>query len=132
MKTVFVNGCFDILHRGHIELFKYAASLGDTLIVAIDSDERVKSSKGLSRPFNNQDDRVFMLESIKYIDKVCIFNSTEELENLIKYVSPDLLVVGSDWVGKEIVGGEYAKRICFFDRIPGYSTTKIIESSSDR
>ena len=81
MKKIFVNGCFDILHRGHIELFQFAASLGDKLIVGIDSDERVKKSKGISRPFNNQDDRAFFLESIKYIDEIYIFDSSEDLSN---------------------------------------------------
>ena len=72
MKKIFVNGCFDILHRGHIELFKYAKSLGDILFVGIDTDERVKKAKGNERPFNNQDDRKYLLESIKYIDEVFI------------------------------------------------------------
>ena len=75
MITVWTNGCFDILHRGHIELFKHAKSLGHELYVGIDSDEKVKADKGWDRPYNNQEDRKVMLESIKYIDKVGDFES---------------------------------------------------------
>ena len=76
---VWTNGCFDILHRGHIELFKYAKSLGDELVVGIDSDEKVKKDKGKNRPIINLQDRIFMLQSIKYIDKVIPFDTTKEL-----------------------------------------------------
>lgn len=132
MKTIFVNGCFDILHRGHIELFKYAKSLGTKLIVAIDSDQRVNQMKGKDRPFNHQEDRKFVLESICYIDEVVIFNDEEELENLTYTYKPDIMVVGSDWNGKKVVGSQHAKQIKFFERIEGYSTTKILQGSSDR
>tara|TARA_Y100000593_G_C4178270_1_gene270681 strand:+ start:289 stop:708 length:420 start_codon:yes stop_codon:yes gene_type:complete len=127
MKVVWTNGCFDILHRGHIELFKYAKSLGDLLLVGIDSDEKVKSDKGESRPINTSDDRKFMLESLKYIDKVHVFDSRQNLENLIKNIKPDIMVIGSDWKDKHVVGQEYARQLVFFDRIENYSTTNIIE-----
>ena len=121
-KIVWVNGCFDILHRGHYELFNYAKSLGDILIVGIDSDNKVKN-----RPYNNLDDRTYALKSLQAINDVIYFNSKEELKDLIKNKQPDILVVGSDWKGKEIVGGEYAKKIVYFDRIENYSTTNILE-----
>jgi D-beta-D-heptose 7-phosphate kinase/D-beta-D-heptose 1-phosphate adenosyltransferase len=125
-KIIWTNGCFDVLHRGHIELFKYAKSLGSELYVGIDSDEKVKLDKGLSRPFNNLEDRVTMLESIKYIDKVFVFDSTEHLEFLIETIIPDIMVIGSDWKGKTVVGEQYANELVFFNRIKGYSTTDIL------
>lgn len=132
MKLIFVNGCFDVIHRGHIELFKYSRSLGDCLVVAIDSDERVKMMKGYDRPFNNQDDRKFLLESIRYIDDVQIFSNETELENLTFKYKPYIMVVGSDWKGKNIVGSQHAKQIKFFERIGKYSTTNILQNSFDR
>ena len=127
MKLIWTNGCFDILHRGHIELFKHAKSLGTKLYVGIDSDEKVKADKGWDRPYNNQKDRQVMLESIKYIDKVVMFNSKDELTELIRENQPHVLIVGSDWKGKEVVGEQYAQHVRFFHRIDGYSTTEILE-----
>tara|TARA_R100001086_G_C11839007_1_gene258606 strand:+ start:1233 stop:1628 length:396 start_codon:yes stop_codon:yes gene_type:complete len=127
MKTVWVNGCFDVLHRGHVQLLRYAASLGDKLIVAIDSDKKVKLDKGPTRPYNSQEDRKYFLESIRYVDEVLIFNSKDELKNLIKLTSPDIMVVGSDWKGKEIVGGQHSKEIKYFNRIDNFSTTNILQ-----
>jgi D-beta-D-heptose 7-phosphate kinase/D-beta-D-heptose 1-phosphate adenosyltransferase len=127
---VWTNGCFDILHRGHIELFKYAKSLGTELIVGIDSDVKIKKEKGNSRPINKVYDRKFLLESIKYIDKVYIFNSKEELENKIEEILPNIMVIGSDWKNKNIVGAQYTDKLVFFDRIEGYSTTNILENGS--
>jgi D-beta-D-heptose 7-phosphate kinase/D-beta-D-heptose 1-phosphate adenosyltransferase len=132
MKVIFVNGCFDVLHPGHIELFKYARSLGDYLIVAIDSDEKVAGMKGPDRPIFNQKDRSSVLESIRYIDVVHIFNTKEELEELIKTINPDIMIVGSDWKGKEVVGGHYAKSVQFFNRIGEYSTTRTIQGIAYR
>lgn len=128
MKKVWVNGCFDVLHRGHIELFKFAKSNGEKLIVGIDSDNRVKKLKGSSRPINNQEDRKYFLESIKFIDEVVIFDNQIELENAIKLYSPDVMIVGSDYIDKKVVGSENAKKLIFFDKIEGYSTTKILEN----
>ena len=126
--NIWVNGCFDVIHRGHVELFKFAKSKGDFLVVGIDSDRRVKKSKGDSRPFNSEGDRKFLLESIKYIDKVVIFDDDRELETLVSVCNIDYLVVGSDWRGKRVIGSEYAKNVLFFNRIGGYSTTKILEN----
>ena len=124
---IWVNGCFDILHRGHFELFNYAKSLGNYLVVGIDSDEKVSQDKGPDRPYNNLEDRVYALESLKAIDKVMVFDNKEHLEWLVEITKPDILVVGSDWKGKEIVGGQYAKEIVYFDRIGDYSTTDILK-----
>lgn len=127
MKVVWTNGCFDILHRGHVELFKFASSLGDKLIVGIDSDEKVKRDKGVTRPVNKQEDRKFVLECLECVNEVIIFNSSIELTSCIKEINPDIMVVGSDWKEKKIVGGKYAKKLIFFDRIEKYSTTRILE-----
>ena len=125
---VWTNGCFDILHRGHIELFKYAKSLGGELVVGVDTDEKVKKDKSEDRPINNLQDRLYMLQSIKYIDKVISFDSTEDLRKTIRWYKPDIMVIGSDWKGKDVIGQEFADKLIFFDRIEGYSTTKILES----
>ena len=132
MKKVFVNGTFDVLHRGHLLLFEYAKSFGDHLIVAIDSDERVKEKKGSSRPINSLWDRAFMLSNLYHIDEVRTFDSDEDLEELVKYYKPDIMVVGSDWKDKPVIGSQYAKELKFFDRIDEYSSTKIIQSIIDR
>ena len=126
-KIIWTNGCFDILHVGHIELFKYAKSLGSKLYVGIDSDEKVKLDKGDDRPFNKLSDRIKVLESIKYIDKVVSFSTPARLENLVKEYKPHVLIVGSDWRNKTVIGEQYAQHVRFFDRIDGYSTTNILE-----
>jgi D-beta-D-heptose 7-phosphate kinase/D-beta-D-heptose 1-phosphate adenosyltransferase len=125
-KIIWTNGCFDVLHRGHIELLKYAKSLGDWLVVGIDTDERVKSSKGESRPFNNIEDRVAILESIKYVDEVVVFDTDCELEDKVLLSNADVMVVGSDYKDKEVIGSRHVQQVKFFDRIDGYSTTKIL------
>lgn len=131
MTTVWVNGCFDILHPGHIELFKVAKSLGDKLIVGVDTDEKVRGDKGLDRPVNTLSFRKSMLESIRYIDIVIPFESKDELEDLIQLYSPDILLVGGDWKNGTVVGKKYAKEVRFFNRIKEYSTTNIINKILD-
>lgn len=132
MKTVFVNGTFDVLHRGHLLLLNYAKSLGDVLYVAIDTDERVKEKKGLSRPVNSLEERMFFLENLKAVDYVMHFSNDESLESLVKIIKPDIMVVGSDWKDKSVIGSYYAAELKFFDRIDGYSSTEIIQSIIDR
>ena len=112
--NIWVNGCFDIVHRGHLELFKFAKQQGKFLVVGIDSDKRVKKNKGPSRPINNEKDRKFFLECIKYIDKVVIFDNDQELRTCVSIYNIDTMIVGSDWRGKQIIGKEYAKRVVFY------------------
>ena len=107
-------------------MLKYARSLGHELIVGIDTDTKVKKDKGPARPFNNLEDRMEVLKSIKYVDRVIAFNSPEELSRLVKEYKPDYMVVGSDWKNKNVVGQEYCKQVKFFDRIGDISTTKIL------
>jgi D-beta-D-heptose 7-phosphate kinase/D-beta-D-heptose 1-phosphate adenosyltransferase len=128
MTKVIVNGTFDILHRGHLEMLHYAKSQGDYLLVCIDSDERVKELKGATRPINNQKDRQFMLNSLKCVDYVKIFNTKEELVEMIKLYKPDIMVKGSDWRGKSIVAQEHVKQVIFYDRVGEYSTTNTIQN----
>lgn len=132
MKKVFVNGTFDVLHRGHLELLNYAKSLGDVLYVAIDTDERVKEKKGQSRPVNSLDERMFMLQNLKAVDFVMYFSCDKSLEGLVKIIKPDIMVVGSDWKDKSVIGSYYAAELKFFERIDEYSSTKIIQSIIDR
>ena len=131
-KTVFVNGTFDVLHRGHIDLLNYARSLGDYVVVGIDSDERVRQMKGKTRPINCLMDRAHMLSNLKAVDEVRFFGSDKELEGLVKEVKPDIMVVGSDWKGKSVIGSYWAAKLIFFDRIGEYATTKTIESIINR
>lgn len=129
---VFVNGTFDILHRGHVELLNFARSLGDTLCVAVDSDDMVRKQKGDDRPINNAFERMYMLANLKPVDDVRVFGSHAELRRLLSSLRPDIMVVGSDWKGKEIVGSEHAGSIVYFERLPGFSTTRTIEDISSR
>lgn len=131
MKTIWINGCFDVLHRGHIELFKFAKELGGFVVVGIDSDRRVKELKGESRPFNCEKDRDFFLRSIKYIDKVVVFGSDDELRTAIGLHKPDVMVVGSDYKNKTVIGSELAKELVFFERIGDYSTTNILQRTME-
>ena len=131
MKTIFVNGTFDILHPGHVQLLNYARSLGDSLIVAIDSDRRVRELKGDGRPINSEDDRKLMLESLRSVDTVWFFDSDQELEDICRLYNP-VMVKGSDYKGKHIVGQQYCKEIVFYDRIEPYSTTQTIQDISSR
>lgn len=122
---VWVNGTFDVLHVGHISLLQFASLYGKVR-VGIDSDRRVKELKGENRPVNNWKDRSTMLKELRSVKEVVGFDSDEELENQIKEYNPDYCVIGSDYKDKTVIGGQFCRRLIFFDKIDGYSTTKIL------
>lgn len=130
MTKVFVNGTFDILHYGHLQLLTYAKSLGTHLTVAIDSDARVQLLKGPSRPVNRLFERLSLLEGLRVVDQVISFDSDGELIDLISKC--DIMVKGSDYRGKPIIGENVCKQLIFYERINGYSTTEKIESIINR
>ena len=132
MRIIWTNGCFDIMHPGHMELFKAAKALGDRLIVGVDTDEKVALDKGADRPINDIYYRVAMLEAVKYIDEVHVFGSRTELEEFIEFYNPDVLIVGGDWRHGDVVGREHAKEVRFFNRIGGYSSTDLIHRITDK
>lgn len=129
MRYIWSNGCYDIIHIGHIHLFQYAKSLGDKLIVGIDSDNRIKTLKGDSRPINCEAHRKIVLESIKYIDEVVIFDSSIDLENYIQMYNIDTIVIGDDYKDKKVIGSQYAN-VVFFNRIPNISSSIVIDRSA--
>jgi rfaE bifunctional protein nucleotidyltransferase chain/domain len=124
---IWINGCFDVLHYGHFCMIEYAASLGEMLVIGIDSDERVKKMKGENRPFHTEAQRKFNLMQIKGVSNVVIFDSDETLRSQIELYKPNIFVIGSDYANKPIIGGNHADEIRFFDRIKDLSTTKILE-----
>ena len=132
MIKVWVNGTFDVVHLGHIQLLKKAAELGDFLIVGIDGDKRVKELKGEQRPINNLVSRITLVESIKYVDRVVSFNSDEQLETLIKTMRPAIMVIGEEYRGKTIIGSEYVGEIVYFPKMDGFSSTNIINKLYER
>ena len=123
---VFTNGCFDILHFGHISYLQKAKLLGDILVVGLNSDSSVKSLKGDSRPVNTEFDRAAMLCAMEFVDFVVIFDDDTPYE-MIKAIGPDVLVKGADYEGKVVVGSEFAKRVELIEFVEGKSTTNIIE-----
>jgi len=124
-KTIFTNGCFDILHRGHYELLRYCKSLGSTVIVGLNSDESVKKIKGEARPYFSEHDRKFALDCCEYVDKVVVFEEKTPY-NLIKSIEPDIIVKGGDYNKKDVVGYNLAE-VKIFKFIEGYSTTNILQ-----
>jgi rfaE bifunctional protein nucleotidyltransferase chain/domain len=128
-----VNGTFDVLHPGHIALLNTARSYGDCLVVAIDTDRRVKELKGDKRPINNQIDRKVMLANLKAVDIVEFFDSKEELIKLMELYKPDVYVKGSDWKhDKGSTAEQYCKQVIYYDRVQPYSTTKVIQDIISR
>ena len=128
-----VNGTFDVLHPGHIALLNTARSYGDALVVAIDTDRRVKELKGDSRPINNQNDRRIMLSNVKAVDIVELFDSKEDLIELMKRYQPDVYVKGSDWKhDTNSTAHQYCKEVIYYDRIEEYSSTNIIQRIANR
>jgi D-beta-D-heptose 7-phosphate kinase / D-beta-D-heptose 1-phosphate adenosyltransferase len=126
VKIVFTNGCFDILHRGHVQYLDTAKSFGDVLILGLNSDSSVSKLKGPNRPINNEDDRAFILAALESVDYVVKFTDDTPYE-LIKIIQPDTLVKGGDYQGKNVVGQDIAKELKLVDFVDGKSTTKTIE-----
>jgi len=129
-KIVFTNGCFDILHRGHIELLEKAKSFGDILVVAVNSDESVKKIKDATRPLNKLEDRLIVLSSLETVDYVTSFSETDPAKT-IEELKPDILVKGGDWKTDEVIGKNtvesYGGKVEIIPYVEGYSTTSLIE-----
>jgi D-beta-D-heptose 7-phosphate kinase/D-beta-D-heptose 1-phosphate adenosyltransferase len=125
-RVVFTNGCFDILHVGHVKYLQEAKSFGDILIVGLNSDASVRELKGPTRPVNTEDDRAYILAALDAVDYVVKF-SDDTPHDLIKMIAPDVLVKGGDYEGKKVVGTEFAKVLKLVDFVDGKSTTKTIE-----
>jgi D-beta-D-heptose 7-phosphate kinase/D-beta-D-heptose 1-phosphate adenosyltransferase len=126
-RQIFTNGCFDVLHKGHIELLKYCKGLG-YVTVGLNSDESVTRLKGIGRPVNSQEDRKLMLESLKYVDQVVIFGEDTPLR-LIQELRPDVIVKGGDYTSTNVIGNEIAK-VMIFSTVKGYSTTETLKRIS--
>lgn len=128
--VVFTNGCFDVVHRGHVEYLKFCKKLGDIVVVGLNSDSSVRAIKGLGRPINNQHDRAAVLAAMEYVDFITIFNETTPL-NLIKKVRPNILVKGQDWARKGVVGQPFVEscggRVVLAPLLEGKSSTVTIE-----
>ena len=127
--NIWTNGCFDILHAGHLNLLEFAKNFRgrhNTLYVGIDTDRRVKQSKGDDRPINNQEDRKRMLEALKVVDEVFIFDSDEELAELIKTCQIDYMIIGEDYINRRVVGRENSKYDVYFFPKDDKSSSKIL------
>ncbi|MGC8868624.1 MAG: D-glycero-beta-D-manno-heptose 1-phosphate adenylyltransferase [Sulfurihydrogenibium sp.] len=128
-KIVFTNGCFDIIHAGHVDYLEKAKSLGDFLVVGLNSDDSVRRLKGKDRPVNPQEHRKKVLSALKPVDLVIIFDE-DTPERLIKEIKPDVLVKGGDWKIENIVGADFVKsyggKVLTIDFVYDTSTTKII------
>ena len=127
--NVWINGSFDVLHLGHVKLFRYARMLAGPhgqVWVGIDDDERITSRKGPSRPINSLKDRILMLSSIKYVDHILPFASNTELETHISVIMPDFMLIGDDYRYENIIGSEFIGKIIYVSR-DDKSTTNIIE-----
>lgn len=129
-KIVFTNGCFDILHRGHVTYLRAARELGDLLVVGVNTDASVKRLKGESRPINNEDDRAYLLESLACVDYIIKFGEDTPHE-LLSHIRPDILVKGGDYKVEEVVGREFAQEVILIDFVNGYSTTKTIQQMKE-
>ena len=129
-KVVFTNGCFDLLHLGHVDYLENARSLGDRLVVGLNSDSSVNRFKGPERPLQDQNSRARVLAALQFVDLVVFFNEDTPLE-LISELTPNVLVKGSDYLAENIVGADVVKKnggvVKTIDFVPGYSTTKIVE-----
>lgn len=130
LKVVFTNGCFDLIHLGHVDYLEKARQLGDKLVLGLNTDDSVSRFKGPERPLQDQQSRARVLASMQFIDLVVFFNEDTPL-NLISTLVPDILVKGSDYLTENIVGADVVKKaggvVKTIDFVPGYSTTRIVE-----
>ena len=128
--VVFTNGCFDIIHRGHVEYLSKARAMGDVLVVGLNTDASVRRLKGPSRPVVDQDDRAVVMAALAVVDYVCLFSEDTPLE-LITAIVPDVLVKGADWPIDKVVGREVVEsaggRVQAIEFVPDRSTTSIID-----
>jgi D-beta-D-heptose 7-phosphate kinase/D-beta-D-heptose 1-phosphate adenosyltransferase len=135
LKVVFTNGCFDILHRGHVEYLRKAKQLGDVLIIGLNTDQSVRRVKGEKRPINCQEDRAAVLAALEAVDYVCFFPE-ETPAHIIEALIPDILVKGADWKLDEIVGRETVRRaggkVARIEQVPGASTRGTIRKIIER
>lgn len=129
-RIVFTNGCFDIIHAGHVEYLKQSKKLGDVLVIGLNSDDSVRRLKGESRPVNNQSDRAVVLSELKSVDYVCVFEEDTPLE-LIQTLKPHIITKGGDYTVSEVVGGEFViangGEVVIIELVPGKSTTAAIK-----
>ena len=126
-KQIFTNGCFDVLHKGHVELLKFCESLG-YVTVGLNSDSSVSHLKGFGRPVNSQEDRKLILEALKYVDEVILFEEDTPLR-LIQELKPNIIVKGGDYIKTDVVGNEISE-VIIFNTIQGYSTTDTLNRVS--
>jgi len=129
---IWTNGCYDILHLGHLELLAKCREESNKLenclvFVGLDSDKRVRNNKGKDRPINNEISRISMLLSLKYVDGVFLYDTDEELDDLIKEVNPNKMIIGEEYRDKKIIGKDNCKDIMFFPKIKNLSTSNIIK-----
>ncbi len=133
MTKIIVNGAFDIVHLGHLRLLQYAKCFPSAYVyVLIDTDRRIKELKGADRPINTEYERVTLLAELKSVDRIDTFDTNEELVNLIRNYAPDIMIKGSDYRNKPIIGAEFCKQIKFYDRLERYSTTNKIQDIANR
>lgn len=130
LRVVFTNGCFDLVHRGHVTYLKQARRLGDILVVGLNSDESVRRLKGPSRPISNQESRAAVMEAFYFVDYVVIFDEDTPLK-LIEAIAPDVLVKGGDYDRSTVVGADFVEqhggRVELIPLVPGESTTNLVE-----
>jgi len=129
-KVVFTNGCFDIIHRGHVEYLSKARTLGDVLVVGMNTDNSTRHIKGTKRPIVTQGDRAYIVANLSPVDYVCLFDDDTPLE-IIRDLVPDVLVKGADWDANDIVGKDIVERaggiVATIDFVPDHSTSSIID-----
>lgn len=129
--VAFTNGCFDILHAGHVSILEFSKNQADILILGINSDASVKRLKGPSRPINSQEDRSLVCASLQAVDAVVVFEQDTPYE-LIKLIKPDVLIKGADYKEENVVGREFAKKVALYPILEGRSTTNTIKKAAQK